>query len=100
MQRHVSHDDTGLTARARQGAAGVRGDNGGGPFEGMDYIKYCQYTALYYACKYRSKEVAFDLLNRHIEVEYSTCSPPPFSPTLSTFYYLYYFLFILIYLLL
>jgi hypothetical protein len=72
MHRHVSHDESGFggasTMRGGGGRQGGRAERQDGPFEGMDYIKYCQYTALYYACKYRSKEVAYDLIMRHIEV--------------------------------
>jgi hypothetical protein len=68
MHRHVSHDEGGLSGAATMRAGGRQGARGDNPLDGMDYIKYCQYTALYYACKYRSKEVAYDLILRHIEV--------------------------------
>ncbi len=68
MHRHVSHDESGLSGAATMRAGGRQGARGDNPLDGMDYIKYCQYTALYYACKYRSKEVAYDLILRHIEV--------------------------------
>lgn len=64
MQRHVSNDECAQSSRGGIG----RGGRGDAPLDGMDYIKYCQYTALYYACKYRNREVAFDLLMRHVEV--------------------------------
>ncbi len=41
--------------------AATDGDNA------LSYIKYCQYTALYYACKHGHKEVVVDLMMRHIE---------------------------------
>lgn len=55
--------------------SGIRGGGGGGragrndlQLEGLEYIKYCQYTALYYACKFNNREVAFDILLKQIEV--------------------------------